>query len=69
MFAGERNANTQRFENRKFLKRIRTRLPLTPISSSTTLTRAYFRVMRDAEMAAWEATGGDYVRSSFATRA
>jgi len=50
-------------------KRIRTSLPLTPIPPSTARTRAYFRSVRAAEMAAWEMTGGDYVLSCFVTQA
>jgi len=43
----------------------RTSLPLTPKPSSDALTRAYFRALRAAEMATWEMTGGDYLRSTF----
>jgi len=31
--------------------------------------RAYLPAMRAAEMAAWELTGGDYLRSCFVTQA
>ena len=42
--------------------------PLTLVSSPKALTRAYFRRMRAAEMAAWEMTGGDCVLSRFVTQ-
>jgi len=48
------------------LKRIRNHPPLAPRSPSSPVTRAYLQRLRAAEMAAWELTGGDYVRSSFA---
>jgi hypothetical protein len=31
-------------------------------------TRAYFRSLRAAELAAWEMTGGDYLQSCFVTQ-
>jgi hypothetical protein len=65
----DRNAANLRFQNGKSLKRNRTSLSLTPIPPSTAVTRAYFRSMRAAEMAAWEMTGGDYVLSCFVTQA
>jgi hypothetical protein len=73
-FGGERpqnarNTGTLRVQNGKSIKRIRTSLPLTPLPPSTAVTRAYFRSMRAAEMAAWEMTGGDYVLSCFVTQA
>jgi hypothetical protein len=36
-----------------------------PIQPRSTATRSYFRSLRAAEMAAWDATGGDYARASF----
>jgi len=66
MVESDRNADTQCLQAPK---RIRTSLPRTRNSVSTALTRAYFRSMRAAEMAAWEMTGGDYVRSRFTPQA
>jgi hypothetical protein len=53
------------FRRRKSLSRIQTNLSRTPVPPTLAATRAYFRSMRAAEMAAWELTGGDFVRSCF----
>jgi hypothetical protein len=60
----ERGRSGLPFRNGKGLKQIRTNLVVTPIPPSTALTRAYFRAVRAAEMAAWEMTGGDCLLSS-----
>ena len=66
---GERSAATLRFPNRKSPKRIGTSLPLTPRAPSSAATREYFRSLRAAEMAAWEMTGGDCLRSCIVMQA
>jgi len=53
--------NYQRFQELTPLS-----LPQAHLPPSTALTRMYLRSLRAAEMAAWEMTGGDYLRSSFA---
>lgn len=49
-----------------FEKQTRPRLPHAHVPLSTALTRTYLRSLRAAEMAAWEMSGGDFLRSSFA---
>jgi hypothetical protein len=46
------------FKNRESVSRIPANRPP---GLTSALTRAYFRSIRAAEMAAWEITGGDYL--------
>ena len=42
-----------------------TRVQAAPPRNRGGALRSYFRLLRAAEMAAWDATGGDYVLASF----
>jgi hypothetical protein len=50
---------------RESSKGIRASIALPRMPASVEVTRDYFRSLRAAEMATWELTGGDYLRSSF----
>ena len=60
-----RKASTARFDDAEPAKAIRTTPALSPFPASNAATRAYFRSLRAAEMATWELSGGDYLRSNF----
>src|SRR5262249_2650590 len=49
-----------------FQSQTSSRLPHAQVALSSALARTYLRSLRAAEMAAWEMSGGDYLRSSFA---
>ena len=49
-----------------FQSQTSSRLPHAQLPLSTALARTYLRSLRAAEMEAWEMSGGDYLRSSFA---
>ena len=48
---------------------VRASVALPRIPAAIEFTRDYFRSLRAAEMATWELTGGDYLRSTFTSRA
>jgi len=48
---------------------VRRGLGLAPTPSPSSEARAYLRRLREAEMAAWDLTGGDYLRSQCVTQA
>ena len=43
-------------------------VPMQLLTSRESAARSYLRSLRAAEMAAWEMTGGDYVRARFVTQ-
>ena len=47
---------------------VRSRLALAPRPALASEARAYLRRLREAEMAAWELSGGDYLRSECGNR-
>ena len=50
------------------VRRVRDGSPLISRPDSALDCRAYLRRVRAAEMAAWEETGGDYLRSDYVAR-
>ncbi|HLX72583.1 MAG TPA: hypothetical protein VKV04_23425 [Verrucomicrobiae bacterium] len=50
------------------IRRLRNGSPVISNTDSAADCRAYLRGLRAAEMAAWEETGGDYLRSDYEVR-
>ena len=50
------------------VRRVRDRAPLIFSADPASDCRAYLRGLRAAEMAVWEQTGGDYLRSDYSAR-
>ena len=50
------------------VRRLRNGLPLISTADAASDCRAYLRGLRAAEMAVWEETGGDYLRSDYVVR-
>ena len=65
LFQNNRSVGALVIQHRKSLTRICASQPQTLVARPNPLTRAYFRSIRAAEMALWEITGGDCLRSCF----
>ena len=65
----EENSDVSPGSHQRFQELTSPALPPPGERPSAALTRRYLRSLRAAEMAAWEMTGGDYLRSGFAAQA